>query len=123
MDEVHLRVQVQVHGVIGGLVFLEAAAVVEDEDVEVRPCGADVVEGGGDVGGAGDVGLEEEGAAAEGFDGGCDFLRARAFAAVVDGDVCADRCELVGDACADAAGRSGDERCLAEKKFGRERSV
>jgi len=118
VDEVHLRVQIQVHGVVGGLVFLEPAAGVEDEYVEVGPGGADVVEGGGDFGGAGDVGLEEEGAAAEGFDGGGNFLGARAFAAEVDGDVCTDGGELASYAGADAAGGSGDERCLAEQRGG-----
>ena len=35
VDEVYLRVEVEVHGVVGGLAFLEASAGVEDEDVEV----------------------------------------------------------------------------------------
>ena len=79
------------------------------------PCCPDLIESGGDVGGAGDVCLQEQGAAAERFDRGGDFLGARALAAIVDGDVGTELGELAGDAGSDASRGSGDEGRLAEK--------
>jgi hypothetical protein len=51
------------------------------------PGALDLAEGKGDVFGVGDVGLQEEGAAAQSVDGCGYFLGAGTFAAVVDGDV------------------------------------
>nr|BFF11465.1 hypothetical protein GCM10025699_27680 [Microbacterium flavescens] len=121
LEHAHLRVAVELQGVVLGHPRLHAAGGVEHEDVEAAECAGDLVEHRLNRFRIGEVCADHEHLDAERAQLGGELLGARSLVAVIDDDVRARLGEIAHGVGSDTARRAGHECGLAAQRTGRKR--
>lgn len=109
MNQIHLRVQIQPHGISGVFVFFKTTAGVEHEDVEPLPLRPYLIECRADIGGVRDVSLEQQYPALQSCYFLGNFLGAGCLVSIVEGNIRSCLGKLRGNTRSNASRRSGNK--------------
>ncbi|GGR18755.1 hypothetical protein GCM10008957_34240 [Deinococcus ruber] len=107
--------KIQMHGIVFRLLFFQTAAGIHDQHVEPTELALHLVRHEAQVSVVGNVGLNQQGPATNARDFLGHLFSTRAFAAVIDDDICAPPGKLLRDAGSNSPRSTRDEHYLIQK--------